>query len=112
MERSRTNASRRRAALVGVVWLFASTAFYGVYQWGPTIFAQLFKISPREAAGLFIYVSAVGVAGKILFSVLPQMIGRRRSGELMGYGAAIGLLLTGYYHGDVWLGVPTFVSYP
>ena len=69
--------------------------FYGVYQWGPTIFAQLFKITPPEAAKLFIWVSVVGVAGKILFSVLPQWIGRRRSGELMGYGSAIGLLLTG-----------------
>jgi putative MFS transporter len=102
-------ADPRGTVLVGVVWLFASTAFYGVYQWGPTIFAQLFKISPPEAAKLFIYVSVVGVAGKILFSVLPQLIGRRRSGELMGYGGAIGLALTGYYHGDVFLGVPAFV---
>jgi putative MFS transporter len=99
----------RRAMLVGGVWLFASTAFYGVYQWGPTIFAQLLKIGPREAAGLFIYVSVVGVAGKVLFSVLPQWIGRRRSGELMGYGAAIGLLATGYFHGAVFLGAPAFV---
>jgi putative MFS transporter len=99
----------RRAALVGLVWFAAATAFYGVYQWGPTIFAQLYKITPPEAAKLFVYVSIVGVAGKILFSVLPQFIGRRRSGELMGYVGALGLLAAGYYHGDVWLGVPAFV---
>jgi putative MFS transporter len=99
----------RRAVLVGLVWLAASTAFYGVYQWGPTIFAQLFKIAPPAAAKLFVYVSIVGVAGKILFSVLPQLIGRRRSGEVMGYLGAAGLLAAGWYHGDVWLGVPAFV---
>jgi putative MFS transporter len=99
----------RRTALVGLVWLAASTAFYGVYQWGPTIFAQLFKIAPPAAAKLFVYVSIVGVAGKILFSVLPQLIGRRRSGEVMGYLGAIGLFAAGWYHGDVWLGLPAFV---
>jgi MFS transporter, putative metabolite:H+ symporter len=97
----------RRTALVGLVWFGASTAFYGVYQWGPTIFAQLFKAP--EAAKLFVWVSVVGVAGKILFSVLPQWIGRRRSGELMGYGGALGLVLTGWFHGSVFLGVPAFV---
>jgi putative MFS transporter len=99
----------RRTTLVALVWLCASTAFYGVYQWGPTIFAQLYKISPPEAARLFIWVAVVGVAGKVLFSVLPQLIGRRRSGEVMGYASAVTLLLTGYFHGSVFLGVPAFV---
>jgi MFS transporter, putative metabolite:H+ symporter len=49
------------------------------------------------------------VAGKTLFSVLPQWIGRRRSGELMGYLAAAGLLAAGYYHDAVFLGFPAFV---
>lgn len=102
-------ADPRRTALVALVWLCASTAFYGVYLWGPTIFAQLLHITPREAAKLFVYVGIVGVAGKILFSVLPQWIGRRRSGELMGYAGALGLLAAGYYHDAVFLGVPAFV---
>jgi putative MFS transporter len=99
----------RRVVLVAVVWLCASIAFYGVYQWIPTIIALLFSISPRQAAIYLIYVGLVGVAGKTLFSVLPQWIGRRRSGELMGYGAAVGLLLTGYFHSAVFLGLPAFV---
>jgi MFS transporter, putative metabolite:H+ symporter len=99
----------RRSVLVGLVWLCAAIAFYGVYQWGPTIFAQLLSVSPREAAKLFVYVGLVGVAGKTLFSVLPQWIGRRRCGEVMGYAAAAGLLLTGYFHDTVFLGLPAFV---
>lgn len=55
---------------------YASTAFYGVYLWGPTIIALLLSISPRDAARYFVYVGFVGVAGKILFSILPQWIGR------------------------------------
>jgi putative MFS transporter len=102
-------ADPRRAALVGVTWLFAAIAFYGVYLWGPTIIALLLSITPREAAKYFVYVGIVGVAGKTLFSVLPQLIGRRRSGELMGYAAAVGLLLAGYFHQSLLLGLPAFV---
>ncbi len=99
----------RRAALIGITWLCASTAFYGVYLWGPTIIALLLNISPRDAAKYFVYVGFVGVAGKILFSVLPQWLGRRRSGELMGYAGAVGLLLAGYFHDAYVLGLPAFV---
>jgi putative MFS transporter len=99
----------RRFVLVGATWLFATIAFYGVYLWGPTIIALLLSITPREAAKYFVYVGIVGVAGKTLFSVLPQFIGRRRSGELMGYAAAVGLLLAGYFHQALFLGLPAFV---
>jgi putative MFS transporter len=99
----------RRVILVGVTWLCASTAFYGVYLWGPTIISLLLKITPREAAQFFVYIGIVGVAGKALFSVLPQYLGRRRSGEIMGYCGAIFLLLTGYFHDAVLFGFPAFV---
>lgn len=99
----------RRVVLISLTWLGASTAFYGVYLWGPTIIALLLNISPRDAAKYFVYVGLVGVAGKILFSVLPQWIGRRRTGEIMGYGGAIGLFLAGYFHAAFFLGVPAFV---
>jgi putative MFS transporter len=99
----------RRVVLIGLTWLCASTAFYGVYLWGPTIIALLLKISPREAAKFFVYIGIVGVAGKALFSILPQWLGRRRSGEIMGYCGAIGLLLAGYFHDAFILGFPAFV---
>lgn len=99
----------RRAILISLTWLCASTAFYGVYLWGPTIIALLLKITPREAAQFFVYIGIVGVAGKVLFSVLPQWLGRRRSGEIMGYCGAIGLLLAGYFHDAFILGVPAFI---
>jgi putative MFS transporter len=102
-------ASPRRVVLVGGVWLCAAVAFYGVYQWGPTIFAQVLGVAPREAARLFILVGIAGTAGKVLFSLLPQWIGRRRSGELMGYGAALGLLLTALFHDSAFAGLPAFV---
>ena len=102
-------ASPQRVVLVAGVWLCAAIAFYGVYQWGPTIFAQVLGVAPREAARLFVFVGIAGTAGKVLFSLLPQWIGRRRSGELMGYGAALGLLLTALFHDSVIAGMPAFV---
>lgn len=102
-------ADPRRVVLVALVWLCASIAFYGVYQWGPTIFAQVLAVTPQQAARLFVLVGIAGVGGKVLFSVLPQRIGRRRSGELMGYGAALGLALTGLSPGVTVAGLPAFV---
>lgn len=99
----------RRVVLIGITWLCASTAFYGVYLWGPTIIALLLNIGPRDAAKYLVYVGFVGVAGKILFSVLPQWLGRRRSGELMGYAGALGLFLAGYFHQAYVLGLPAFI---
>ncbi len=99
----------QRMALIIITWLGASTAFYGVYLWGPTIIAQMLNIPPRAAAGYFVYVGLVGVAGKALFSILPQWLGRRRSGEIMGYCAAVGLLLAGYYHDAFIGGVSAFL---
>lgn len=80
---------RRGAFFTWAAWLGAATATYGVTLWGPTIFSQALKITPAQAAELFIYVSMVGFLGRILFSALPHWIGRRPAGIIMGIGSAV-----------------------
>jgi putative MFS transporter len=95
--------------LTVVVWFGASTANYGVFLWGPTIVALLMGVSAKEAALLFVVVSLTGMLGRVGFSLLPQWLGRRRCGEIMGYGIAISLGAAAVFYDRTLLGYPAFV---
>lgn len=92
-----------------IVWFGASTANYGVFLWGPTIAALLTGVSPVEAARLFVIVSLTGMVGRAIFSLLPQWIGRRRCGAIMGYGIAVSLGAVGLFFDRTLFGYPAFV---
>lgn len=100
---------KRAFWLTVAIWLGASTANYGVYLWGPTIVAILLSIGVKEAAGYFVYVALAGLLGKILFSFVPQRVGRKRTGELTGYGMAVALTLVALFHAQFLAGVPLFI---
>ncbi|WP_128927141.1 MFS transporter [Bradyrhizobium guangxiense] len=102
-------AEPRRFWLTVIVWFGASTANYGVFLWGPTIVALLTGVSPVEAAHLFVIVSLTGMVGRAIFSVLPQWIGRRRCGAIMGYGIAVSLGTAGVFFDRTLFGYPAFV---
>lgn len=99
----------RRAWLTVIVWFGASTANYGVFLWGPTIVALLMGVTPVEAARVFVIVSLTGMIGRAIFSVLPQRIGRRRCGEIMGYGIAVSLGAAGLLFDRTLFGYPAFL---
>ena len=98
----------RRVWLTLIVWCGASTANYGVFLWGPTIVALLMGASAVEVAHLFVIVSLAGMVGRAIFSVLPKWIGRRRCGEIMGYGIALSLGAAGLYFDRTLFGYPAF----
>jgi MFS transporter, putative metabolite:H+ symporter len=95
--------------LTVIVWFGASTANYGVFLWGPTIVALLMGVPPQQAAHLFIFVSLTGLLGRIAFSVLPQWIGRRRCGAIMGYGIALSLGAAALFFDRTLFGYPAFI---
>lgn len=95
--------------LTVVVWFGASTANYGVFLWGPTVVALLMGVAPKEAALLFVVVSLTGMLGRAMFSVLPHYLGRRRCGEIMGYGIAVSLGAAALLFDRVLFGYPAFV---
>jgi putative MFS transporter len=53
-------------------------------------------------------VTISGVIGRLSFSWLSENIGRRKSGGLLGFGAALFIALAGIYHGDMIFGVSAF----
>lgn len=95
--------------LTVIVWFGASTANYGVFLWGPTIVALLMGVQPTEAAHLFVFVSLTGMLGRTAFSLLPQWLGRRRCGEIMGYGIALSLGVAALFFDRTLFGYPAFV---
>jgi putative MFS transporter len=83
--------------------LGAQTGVYGLTLWAPTLLVLLLKISPAQASFLMIFVSLGGLVGRIAFSWFSETIGRRASGGLLGFGAAILFVLSGLAH-SVFLG--------
>ena len=61
------------------------------------------KITPAEASYLMIYVSLLGIAGRLMCSYLSDAIGRRASGMLIGFSGAVTMALAGYFY-DVYVG--------
>ncbi len=91
---------------LAVSWLAsigAQTAGYGIILWGPTLFVLQLGVTPAYAADLFIDITAAGILGRISFSVLSEVIGRRSAGMLCGFGGAACVAAAGILH-DAMLG--------
>jgi MFS transporter, putative metabolite:H+ symporter len=95
--------------LVVLIWGGAATAGYGMLLWGPTIVAQLMSISVKQAAHFFVYVTFAGIVGKFLFSFAAPLLGRRRLGQIHGFGMFVALFCAGYFHSALVGGVSLFV---
>jgi MFS transporter, putative metabolite:H+ symporter len=85
--------------------LGVQTTGIGLVLWAPTLFAQTLAISPAQASFLMIWVALAGLIGRFLFSWLSEAIGRRPSGVLLSFGAAIFCWLAGVFHADFIGGV-------
>lgn len=95
--------------LVVLIWGGAATAAYGMSMWGPTIVAQLMRIPVKQAAHFFVYVTAAGIIGKFVFSFAAPLFGRRRLGQIHGFGMCVSLACAAYFHSVLLGGVSLFV---
>ena len=81
----------------------SQTGGVGLLLWITTLFVLVLKITPAEASYLMIYVSLLGIAGRLLCSYLSDAIGRRASGMLIGSLGAVTMALAGYFY-DAYIG--------
>ncbi len=88
--------------------LGAQTASYGITLWAPTLFVLLLGVTPAYAAYLFLWVQLSGIAGRITFAWLSDVIGRRPAGMLIGFGGAIAIAAAGLLHDEFVGGVSLF----
>jgi putative MFS transporter len=64
---------------------------------------QLLGVTPARASFLLIFVNLAGLFGRVGMSYLSDAIGRRASGAIASFGAAILLVAAAIYH-DVYFG--------
>ena len=92
-----------------LAWLGASIAVSGLVLWGPTFLERILDISSDEAALLFLLVALGSFAGRLFFSFVPQRLGRRTCGLVMGFGAVPPLVLAAFSSDTEIAGVPLFL---
>jgi putative MFS transporter len=104
-ETSRLRDIFRYPKSVGVsfsVNLFSQIGYYGMQLWAPTLLVQLLPTTPAHASMLMIFVNLGGFAGKIIMSVLSDLIGRRASGCLSGLCCAGCIMTAALWHSVFW----------
>ena len=92
-----------------IIWGGSASAVYGYYLWGPTIIALALQVEPAVAAKYFVYVSAAGVVGKIIVSIIAPKMGRRSLGVVFGLLSGVLLVFAGYFNSALMNGFPIFI---
>jgi putative MFS transporter len=93
----------RSLAVSWITNLGAQTGYYGLTLWAPTLLVQLLEVTPARASFLLIFVNLAGLFGRVGLSYLSDAIGRKASGAIASFGAAILLVVAAVYH-DVFFG--------
>jgi putative MFS transporter len=88
----------RSLAVSWITNLGAQTGYYGLTLWVPTLLVQLLGVTPARASFLLIFVNFAGLFGRVGMSYLSDAIGRRASGAIASFGAAILLVAAAHYH--------------
>jgi putative MFS transporter len=82
-----------------VVFLSAGLAMGGhaALAWGPVFLSLILAISPVEAARWFVWIGLSGLAGRVLFTFLPAVIGRWASALICCWSATVLLAIAGLF---------------
>jgi len=86
----------------------AQTGVYGLTLWAPSLFVLLLKVTPQQAAKMMILLSAFGFIGRLSFAFFSELMGRRKAGGLLGFGAGVLTIVAGYNYDVIWMGVSAF----
>ena len=92
-----------RSVAAGCLTGLTQTGGVGLGLWGATLLVLVLKVSPADAAFLYIFVNVAAIAGRFCITALIEPLGRRGSGILCCAGAAVLIVLAGYLH-DVFIG--------
>lgn len=92
-----------RSVAASCLVALSQTGGVGILLWITTLFVMVLKVTPAYASYLMIYVSILGIIGRLVASWMSDALGRRASGFLIGIGGAVTMALAGYLH-DVYIG--------
>jgi len=88
--------------------LFSQIGYYGMLLWAPTLLVQLLPVTPARASLLMIFVNIGGFAGKTTMAFMSDIIGRKASGTIVGFGAAAFLMAGAVWHSVFVGGISLF----
>jgi len=94
---------------VAVTWtanFLQALVDYGFVLWGPALLAMVLKVPATAAAKMFIVVSLGSIVGRLLWSTLSELVGRRVGGMLIGIGATLACLTVARFYDTYWGAVP------
>src|SRR6202047_4159173 len=98
----------RSLAVSWITNLGAQTGYYGLTLWVPTLLVQLLGVTPARASFLLIFVNFAGLFGRIGLSYLSDSIGRKASGAIASFGAAILIVAAALCHNFFFGSVSVF----
>ena len=98
----------RSLMLSSLLQLFYLAGSQGVVLWSTALLVLVLKVTPTEASFLMIFVTAAGFAGRFVWSHLSDTIGRRASGALACFGAAIAIAAGAHFHSTMIGSVSVF----
>jgi putative MFS transporter len=100
-----------RTLIVFLTWTALSTTNFGVYLWGPTVVSLMLHISASAAAQYFVVVSIAALLGRVMLSLLPVWISRRKLCTLSGFCIALALAGAALWAQKTLLGYPLFIVF-
>ncbi len=100
----------KSVALSWISNLGMQTGYYGLTLWSPTLLVQLLGVPPTQAAFYMIFVTAAALLGRIAFSLLSEVIGRRLAGILCTIGATMMLIIAALFGGALAASFVAFLS--
>jgi MFS transporter, putative metabolite:H+ symporter len=85
-----------RSVFAGCLTGLTQTGGVGLLLWQTTLFVLVLKITPAQASYLVIWVSLVGILGRVFVTLIIEPLGRRGSGILCCAIAAVAVSIAGY----------------
>jgi MFS transporter, putative metabolite:H+ symporter len=92
-----------RSIAAAILTGLSSTGALGVALWGATLLMLVLKVTPVEAAYLYVWIALIGIPGRALGAWLSDAFGRRWAGFVLSVGAGCATMLAGYLN-DVFIG--------
>ena len=97
-----------RSIIAGFLTGLSQTGAVGLGLWQVTLIVLVLNVTPAQASFMVIWITLIGIGGRIFGASLTDKIGRRPAGILCCVLAAATMSLCGYLHA-VYLGpVPMF----
>ena len=92
-----------RSLAAGILTGLSQTGAVGLALWGVILLALILRITPAEAAFLTIWITLVGVPGRVFGAWVSDALGRRWGGALTGIATMVAMFSAGYLH-SIYLG--------